>query len=353
MAVADAAAQSLIHASIPAIIIIIMIAAAAPYVAQAQEVAMQAATAAEQTTAHLSAFISSLELRSHLAPVWPLLDAASQRLTPLYRQAQDFAVPLARPYIQLIHPYVGEGKKYLDKIEPAEAFYVFAGIFGGVLVLQLLLSLSALCRRRGRMLKAFTPTVFWLLISGIIHSWIEWSFVFQRTTSFTNSMNLYGAADFRYGVGKNLELEPGTAAMEAITAYLSGPLCFLLAWGIVGQKSWRWGVQIMTCTCQIYGLLWFMSHPLFLEERISSMDPFLYWVIFVGFNAPWGIVPPILLIQALRHVCSLESKAQQLEDEREKSKSSKKNKKSSASSSNGSSAQVVPMRSPSAEKKSK
>jgi hypothetical protein len=158
-----------------------------------------------------------------------------------------------------------------------------------VFLLQLLLVLTATCRRGSSKLKAFTPTVFWLLMCFIIHSWIEYNFVFNRANNksgFQNGMNLYGAADYRYGFGENLELEPGTAAMEAITALITGPLCLLLAWGIVGNKPWRWAVQLITCSCQMYGLAWFMAHPFFSADKISSDDPFLYWVIFVGFNAP-------------------------------------------------------------------
>jgi hypothetical protein len=183
-------------------------------------------------------------------------------------------------------------------------------------VLQLLLALTATCRRGGAPLKAFTPTVFWLLLCFIIHSWIEYSFVFRRegnVSGFQTGMDLYGAADMRYGFGERLALEPGTAAMEAITAFVSGPLSLLLAWGIVGQKSWRWTVQIITCTCQMYGLAWFAAHPFFSVEPCSSSDPFLYWVIFVGFNAPWGIVPPMMLLSALFKINRTMGKAQQEE----------------------------------------
>jgi cholestenol delta-isomerase len=187
------------------------------------------------------------------------------------------------------------------------------GLFGGVFVLQLLLALTATCRRGASKLKAFSPSVFWLLFCFIIHSWIEYNFVFNRTNSksgFQNGMNLYGAADFRYGFGENLNLEAGTAAMEAITALITGPLCLLLAWGIVGNKPWRWAVQIITCSCQMYGLAWFMAHPFFSIDKVSSDDPFLYWVVFWGFNAPWGIVPPIMLLSAVLHVNKTIAKAQ-------------------------------------------
>jgi cholestenol delta-isomerase len=184
------------------------------------------------------------------------------------------------------------------------------GLVGGILALQLLLLLTSTLRRSSAPLRTFSPSVLWLLLCFIIHSWIEYNFVFRRqdaSTGMVNAMNLYGASDYRYGFGTMPELEPGTAAMEAITALVTGPLCLLLAWAIVGRSAYRWSLQIVVCTCQMYGLTWFVAHPAFSIEQVASSDPFLYWVIFVGFNAPWGIVPPIMMMQALRHVNGLVS----------------------------------------------
>mmetsp|Transcript_12821 Transcript_12821/g.17840 ORF Transcript_12821/g.17840 Transcript_12821/m.17840 type:complete len:211 (-) Transcript_12821:144-776(-) len=151
--------------------------------------------------------------------------------------------------------------------------------------------------------KVFTVTNFWLILSGVIHSWIEMDFVFSRETSFiAKGLDLYAAADFRY----SRPLESGTAAMEAITAILEGPLCVLVAFGAVSKASWRHPVQMVLCALQMYGLVWFTIHPLFTNEGYAghfSADPVLFWVVAVGCNAPWGIVPPILFYQSFRHVC--------------------------------------------------
>lgn len=246
-----------------------------------------------------------MNLPQYVAPLYPIVDSLVLKASPLFAKATNIVLPHLSPYLDLAAPYIGGAKPHLDKVGQAELLLIVGGIFGGVFVLQLVLALTAMCRRGGSPLRAFTPTVFWLLMSFIIHSWIEYSFVFRRegnVSGFQNGMDLYGAADFRYGFGENLQLEAGTAAMEAITAFITGPLCVLLAWGIVGQKSWRWSVQIVLCACQMYGLAWFMAHPFFAADKISSEDPFLYWVIFVGFNAPWGIIPPLMLLSAIFHV---------------------------------------------------
>lgn len=235
---------------------------------------------------HVTTTIRSLNLPSYIAPVFPLIDQLSHSAVPYIQRASAHVMPLLAPYTE---PFVKGARPHLDKISHAEFALVVGGLLGGVFLLQLLLLLTSTCRRGSSRWKAFTPTVFWLLLCTLIHSWIEFTFVFnRRLPQMINSMNLYGAADFRYGLpdSESLELEAGTAAMEAITALVTGPLCLLLAWAIVGNKSWRWSVQVVVCTCQMYGLAWFMTHPFFLADKISSNDPFLYWVIFVGFNAP-------------------------------------------------------------------
>ena len=150
--------------------------------------------------------------------------------------------------------------------------------------------------------KVFTATNIWLVLSGVIHFWVEGSFVFFRTDSFIKTgMDYYASGDLRY----NHPMEPGTKAMEAITAVLEGPMCLLIAYGHIMKASWRHPLQLVITTCQIYGLVWFILHPMCDPkghvDHITS-DTFLFWFLVVGMNAPWGIVPPLLFYQSYRHI---------------------------------------------------
>ncbi len=254
--------------------------------------------------------VDQLNLPQYAEPLYPFANQLLARARPLYEQATTIVLPHITPYLDLAEvteqhtrnhrsyidafgshahplaclrrlcllvaqPYIAGARPHLDAVPQKELLLILGGIFGGVFVLQLLFALTATCRRNGSPLRAFTPTVFWLLMSTIIHSWIEYAFVFRRennTSGFQSGLDLYGAADYRYGFGKTLTLEPGTAAMEAITAFVTGPLCLLLAWGIVGQKSWRWSVQVIVCVCQMYGLAWFASHPFFSGTHRQQHD---------------------------------------------------------------------------------
>eukprot|EP00640_Fibrocapsa_japonica_P006742 CAMPEP_0113943074 /NCGR_PEP_ID=MMETSP1339-20121228/19160_1 /TAXON_ID=94617 /ORGANISM="Fibrocapsa japonica" /LENGTH=176 /DNA_ID=CAMNT_0000947837 /DNA_START=52 /DNA_END=579 /DNA_ORIENTATION=+ /assembly_acc=CAM_ASM_000762 len=161
--------------------------------------------------------------------------------------------------------------------------YVLGGLAIGIALIFCLLYNTA-GNYKGRV---FTFVNFWFIMSGVIHSWIEFMFVFYRnSTIIGNGMDLYAAADFRYG----RPLETGTAAMEAITALIDGPLCIAVAYAAIHGRGWRHPAQIVLCTMQMYGLLWFILHPLFSDEGMVghfSSDPVLFWAIAVGMNAPW------------------------------------------------------------------
>mmetsp|Transcript_21462 Transcript_21462/g.35922 ORF Transcript_21462/g.35922 Transcript_21462/m.35922 type:complete len:210 (-) Transcript_21462:126-755(-) len=149
--------------------------------------------------------------------------------------------------------------------------------------------------------KVYTWTNFWLLLSGVIHCWIEFNFVFFRSnSSFKRALDLYAAADYRYGDYGGM-MESGTTAMELITALIDGPLCFLVAFAAAHDYSYRHPLQIILCVMQLYGLVWFVLQPIYSDTGIDghfSSDPMLFWLVTVGCNAPWGIFPVILLYQS-------------------------------------------------------
>lgn len=144
------------------------------------------------------------------------------------------------------------------------------------------------------------------------------------------SVSSHKLTDYRYGVYAGGMMESGTAAMEAITAILDGPMCFLVVFASVHGYSWHHPLRIILCTCQLYGLVWFVLQPIFSVHGIAghfASDPvsafafmslffllcslavvfvlsqILFWLVAVGCNAPWGIFPTILLVQSFRECC--------------------------------------------------
>ena len=189
------------------------------------------------------------------------------------------------------HPFLAAAHPHLSKIERDELLLILGGLILPILLIYSALRYIAPPSRRAQL---HTWTALWLLLCSVIHSWLELHFVYFRNDYFPNGMDLYAAADFRYG----RPLEAGTAAMEWITSVLLGPLCVVLLYAIVMNRPWRHVVQVMLCTAQMYGLTWFVLHKEFYHLPVASDDPFLFWVIFVGLNAPWAIFPPILLYKS-------------------------------------------------------
>lgn len=71
-------------------------------------------------------------------------------------------------------------------------------------------------------------------------------------------------------------MESGTHAMEAITALIDGPLCFLVAFAAAHDYGCRHPLQIILCVMQLYGLLWFTLQPIYSDTGVAghfSSDP--------------------------------------------------------------------------------
>ena len=65
-------------------------------------------------------------------------------------------------------------------------------------------------------------------------------------------------------------MESGTTAMELITAVIDGPLCFIVAFGAAHNHSYRHPLQIILCTMQLYGLVWFTLQPIYSETGLAG-----------------------------------------------------------------------------------
>lgn len=145
--------------------------------------------------------------------------------------------------------------------------------------------------------RVFTACNAWFIFSGVVHCWVEYTMVFHRSGSLLQHViDYYGTADARYG---NLDgqLESGTAAMEAITAVVVGPLCLLVALAAVHDLAWRYPLQLVVCTMQLYGMVWLVAQPVFSAggwKQHYTADEALFWGAVVGGNLPWLLVVPIM-----------------------------------------------------------
>lgn len=141
----------------------------------------------------------------------------------------------------------------------------------------------------------------------------------------------YAKADSRYASRDSF-----IVSMEAITAFLWGPLCPLLVHAIFTAKPWRYSLMIVVSAGQIYGdVLYYgtcylegalgavggggmhtcgvgaadLTAPLPAKSRPtppgfvhSRPEPLYFWVYFVFMNAIWIVVPFLCIIHAWRKV---------------------------------------------------
>lgn len=92
--------------------------------------------------------------------------------------------------------------------------------------------------------------------------------------------------------------------MEAITAFLWGPLCPLLVHGIFTAKSWRYTLMVIISVGQIYGDVLYYG-TCYLEGFVHSRPEALYfWGYFVALNALWIVIPGAVLLYATSKLSS-------------------------------------------------
>lgn len=76
----------------------------------------------------------------------------------------------------------------------------------------------------------------------------------------------YTQADSRYATRDSFVI-----SMEAVTAFIEGPACFVTVWAILQRKPWAYTLQILISCGQIYGDILYFGTTI-LEGRESQSD---------------------------------------------------------------------------------
>jgi cholestenol delta-isomerase len=121
-------------------------------------------------------------------------------------------------------------------------------------------------------------------------------FVYNHAT-LAGSQSIFGQAWKEYTLSDSRYLisDPFMLCVEAITVAVWGPLCWAIVAAIAARSPLRHPLQIVMCVGHLYGVALYYSTSL--TERamtgtMHSRPEFLYfWVYYVGFNAPWVVVP--------------------------------------------------------------
>lgn len=147
-------------------------------------------------------------------------------------------------------------------------------------------------------------TASWFAMTGMVHFIIEGYVVlhpsFYKDTSggvLPEIWKEYAQADSRYATRDSF-----VVSMEAVTAFVEGPACFVAVYGILARRPWALTVQLLVSLGQAYGdVLYFATTVL--EGLVHSRPEFLYfWFYFVVVNAMWILIPSIVIINAAQKV---------------------------------------------------
>ncbi|KAI3383604.1 hypothetical protein SNEBB_006355 [Seison nebaliae] len=104
----------------------------------------------------------------------------------------------------------------------------------------------------------------------------------------------YAKSDGRYVIG-----EEGTVAIEMLTAFIVGPICLLTYIAIIINNKYRHILQILSSTCQLYGvLIFFLSEYLFGWIHTRYLDAYYFYFYFFFFNVVWVFVPFYIIVRS-------------------------------------------------------
>eukprot|EP00877_Chromochloris_zofingiensis_P002361 jgi/Chrzof1/12125/Cz06g22050.t1 len=142
----------------------------------------------------------------------------------------------------------------------------------------------------------------WFLCSGLIHLIVEGTVVINSKFYQDTSGNIlneiwkeYSKADSRYATRDDF-----IVSMEAVTAFIEGPACFLIVWGMLTRKAWRYSAITLVSLGQLYGdVLYFMTCIHGGIVRHSRPEFLYFWFYFVIVNSIWIVVPLCCLNYAI------------------------------------------------------
>ncbi|KAK2003394.1 emopamil binding protein [Colletotrichum falcatum] len=144
----------------------------------------------------------------------------------------------------------------------------------------------------------------------LLVSWFAlWYFVWNHRrlagmqTLFAQLWKEYALSDSRYLTSDTFML-----CVESFTVVILGPLCWAIVVTIACRSHARHPLQVIMCVGHLYSVVLYYSTSLaefYFNDLSHSRPEFLYfWVYYVGFNAPWVVVPTVVLFQSVVHIKS-------------------------------------------------
>lgn len=168
--------------------------------------------------------------------------------------------------------------------------------------------------------------IFWICINFYIHFGWEMSLFYlndylqwggwQSYNIFVHAFYAYGDHDRRYRVDPATEygsnIDKVVLAVEVPAGIIDGILCVFWLWGILGNKWYRYPIQLTVSALHAFGTIVFWSDEFFYgylswwngkgwkSPNTNGISDFGFWWAFIGTNLVWVVVPWLCCKQAMR-----------------------------------------------------
>ena len=207
------------------------------------------------------------------------------------------------------HPYYPKSL-YLpgyvpNEMESTQILITFFGIVGIIIALSFAYaSRQALTRTLGSRL-----TVTWFTTCFFIHTFFEGYYVVTQPT-LAADLSLFGQAWKEYAMADSRYLSGDAAVwiIEAFTCFLWGPLSLvILISTYTSDKSStlaaiRYPLTFTVSFGQLYGCLAYYATSILTNFEDVHPHPQYFFGYFVGCNAPWVIIPSMLMWQSWKQM---------------------------------------------------
>ncbi|KAJ4385317.1 hypothetical protein N0V85_008139 [Neurospora sp. IMI 360204] len=182
------------------------------------------------------------------------------------------------------------------------------GAFGGAVTLLMVGVVAVGKKVNKRLTWKDAGALAWFTLCGFLHCFFEGYYVLNHATLpskqdiFAQLWKEYALSDSRY-----MTSDPFMLCIEALTVLTWGPLSFLAVFAIIkGNTSLRHITQTIVSVGHLYGVALYFGTCFFQEKfrgiSYSRPETLYYWVYYAGMNAPWVIVPAILLFQSSKTI---------------------------------------------------
>ncbi|AEO69193.1 uncharacterized protein THITE_2146203 [Thermothielavioides terrestris NRRL 8126] len=188
---------------------------------------------------------------------------------------------------------------------------VVLGLFGSIVFSFTAGSVVLAKRYNPGLRRADQLIVAWFALCGFLHLFFEGYFVL-RHASLASSQSLFAQVWKEYALSDSryLTSDPFMLCIETLTVLIWAPLSLttavLAARGRPREQGARHLLQALVSGGHLYGVALYYG-TCALAERLrgatySRPEVVYYWGYYVGMNAPWVVVPAVLLWRSAREI---------------------------------------------------